>query len=595
MPLADAKMPGKEGKDEVHPGNFASYVNVVLALIILGILLTGFRIDVGKITVDVPKDGSSVVVVNSRGTPCNCEADYAPVCGRDGKTYFNSCFADCEEASVARQGACDAGVVLSSCGPSGGPELIFGLPGGGGGAAGGAGGAGAAGAQGAAGDAGAAGEPGGAGQPGGIDVNVPPGVECYTVTVCTGADEEDICEQPEPGPDEPGGACRQQGQSCIVSENECCPGLDELSCIPDSPNLDVGTCQTPEGGECLVTGEFCLEVVDTYTGEVISPARPCCGGLSCNIETGTCEGPGQVPADEFTCKDYDAGANELRTRSNATLLTNGLPTASRLDECSNSTSVREARCVNRVFDGVADDYIEQNVEPCPQGDVCLNGACTTPGCSETDNGRDPNMRGTTTGPIGIGYPVSTDTDRCINTTTVAEYFCGQSGINSYNEIDCPYGCSNGACNPTPACTETDSGSDPNTQGTTTGPIAIGYPVSTDTDYCIDTNNVAEFACVGGINTYTPTPCQYGCSNGRCNSEPPPNTCTDSDGGQVYTTRGTVSGMSSGQSYSYTDSCPQGNYTFQINEYYCLGPTSFSMETVTCPNGLYCIDGECRLP
>ena len=29
--------------------------------------------------------------------PCDCELDENPVCGRDGKTYFNKCLADCHK------------------------------------------------------------------------------------------------------------------------------------------------------------------------------------------------------------------------------------------------------------------------------------------------------------------------------------------------------------------------------------------------------------------------------------------------------------------------------------------------------------------
>ena len=42
----------------------------------------------------------------SNTSPCTCPASYAPVCSRDGQTYFNACYAVCMGASVQYQGAC---------------------------------------------------------------------------------------------------------------------------------------------------------------------------------------------------------------------------------------------------------------------------------------------------------------------------------------------------------------------------------------------------------------------------------------------------------------------------------------------------------
>jgi hypothetical protein len=67
-------------------------------------------------------------------------------------------------------------------------------------------------------------------------------------------------------------------------------------------------------------------------------------------------------------------------------------------------------------------------------------------------------------------------------------------------------------------------------------------------------------------------------------------CTDSDGGEDYYTKGTVSGYINGVKYSYSDSCSQPGDTNPLNEYVCTSDGFYTSLSYDCPNG--CSDGAC---
>lgn len=70
-----------------------------------------------------------------------------------------------------------------------------------------------------------------------------------------------------------------------------------------------------------------------------------------------------------------------------------------------------------------------------------------------------------------------------------------------------------------------------------------------------------------------------------------NSCSDTDGGFVVGTQGTVSGSNNGQSFSHTDSC---NSTVKLTEWVCAGTTPTS-STNDCTNFNFtsCTNGACQ--
>ena len=98
-------------------------------------------------------------------------------------------------------------------------------------------------------------------------------------------------------------------------------------------------------------------------------------------------------------------------------------------------------------------------------------------------------------------------------------------------------------------------------------------------------------CTGGSCGSSTTACTYGCNtttNNKCNQAPaaPSNSCSDTDGGNVPSIAGTVSGYLNSVSYSYADICAGSTLT----EYYCSG-TNYLSTPVSCANG--CSSGACN--
>ena len=198
--------------------------------------------------------------------------------------------------------------------------------------------------------------------------------------------------------------------------------------------------------------------------------------------------------------------------------------------------------------------------------------------------------------------------KCINPGTASSY-CGQ--VNETRLVqDCAYGCSNNACNSTPANLSC------HTLGTTmyyssANAYYIGCDIKIDTGKTdFDLSKSYCSASVTGKSAYL-KPDGYGRADQyyatltglvandvvsvyawstsqnkgveclpRLNQQSVQSTCTDSDAGINNLTAGYVTGINSaGASYRYDDTCSGSS----LSEQYCCG-TSNCVAAVTCANG-----------
>ncbi len=225
-------------------------------------------------------------------------------------------------------------------------------------------------------------------------------------------------------------------------------------------------------------------------------------------------------------------------------------------------SVVEYYCVNNEISSI--------VSPCAAGYVCIDGACIVSRCEDTESGRTSAVAGTVT-KDNISY-----TDYCSGSTTVFEYYCGDSGDVASTTIACSSGyvCSEGIC---VRCGDSDGGQNMYTRGT------VVNDTGSSTDYCINNVMLNEYYCSDGAIKAKSMNCisGYTCLNGACVESPG---CSDSDGGQDRYTKGTT--MLGDD--TYTDYCSGER---QVTEYYCSGDNLY-WNYLTCPPDYTCINGRC---
>lgn len=202
-----------------------------------------------------------------------------------------------------------------------------------------------------------------------------------------------------------------------------------------------------------------------------------------------------------------------------------------------------------------------------------------------------------------GNPSTTKTCNGTNLcTTSTTYTCLNPGIANASCLKtvntgcspCIYGCTSGKCvNETYTCTDSDYGIDTTTRGTTIEKLN-GVTKATGIDYCYNISNsttaLIEYFCEANrLNSIRFSCGNWGCSNGACATPQVNYTCTDTDGGLVYTTKGTTTEKLGNTTATGTDVC-SSNSTGYLTEYYCSANNRLTSINYYCTSG--CSNGVC---
>ena len=332
-----------------------------------------------------------------------------------------------------------------------------------------------------------------------------------------------------------GGVCN--ASACTDTDGGS--NLFERGTVREGENVYIDYCS----GTASVKEYYCSN------GSMVQTIADCGDGFYCS--DGRCL--------EYACRDTDGGRdeNEFGTVSKGS---DEWP-----DECYDENTVKEYYCNGNDVSSTRID--------CGSSEICSDGQCVRATCSDSDGGNKRGVFGTVSAG-GSSYP-----DSCTDLYNLREYFCSGSSMD-YADILCTgYGelCWNNACSPA-HCEDSDGGRDKNTFGSVRVWTDNGYSYS-ESDSCIGDRSVSEKFCSDLKVSSQAIACAGDevCSVGRCVEA----TCTDSDGGRYPFMPGTATKGTLAQ----PDECKNST---TLKEYYCSG-NEITMEEVPC--GGICMESD----
>ena len=324
-----------------------------------------------------------------------------------------------------------------------------------------------------------------------------------------------------------GGSCVYTPITSCTSGDGCCPsGCNSINDNDCSVNCGNGICESGENcGNCLAdcscpSGEICC------SGSCTTP--PCSLNSDCNdynsCTTDICNSAG-------TCSASCSNTQIVSCINNDGCCPSGCNSINDNDcsvNCGNGICESGENCGNCLVDC-----------PCPSGEICCSGSCTTPPCSLNSDCNDYNSCTT-----DICNSAGTCSASCSNTQIVScinNDGCCPSGCNSINDNDCSVNCGNGICESGENCGNClvdcpcPSGEICCSGSCTTPPCSLNSDCndynSCTTDICNSAGTCSascsnnpitscinnDGCCPSGCDSINDNDCSVDCGNGVCDS------------------------------------------------------------------------------
>lgn len=272
-----------------------------------------------------------------------------------------------------------------------------------------------------------------------------------------------------------------------------------------------------------------------------------------NLMEGRCSNNKYIPYQmdctklgSYECKDgacissyqcIDSDNQNIMSKGTTTITnTNGQIISIVNDSCIDLQTLSEGICIDVINEASQIKFI------CPIGTACTDGACFPTSCSDSDNGKNFKLKGTTQ-LIQNGAIIDEKTDKCVSQgKSVREYYCLNNSLDTI-KYNCGLNnlCVDGACVPEYHCIDSEDGINISLKGT----ITLTYSITNELlgkfdDHCLDAQTLVEGYCSDATDTISKIniscPNETKCFEGACIPELH---CEDSDKGINFFVKGTV--------------------------------------------------------